>query len=471
MVFSSTVFLFIFLPAVYILYLIFKSIRVRNIILIAASLVFYAYGEPKAVALMILSIVVNYFFGLGMAGKRKKPLLVLSVIFNVLMLYIFKYLCFTAELMSGITGISFNIPQIALPIGISFFTFQAMSYVIDVYKKPELIEKNILNIFLYISLFPQLIAGPIIRFEDLASEINNREISAEKTAAGIRRFIFGLSKKMLIANFMGMTADAAFDRDLGSLSAGALWIGAAAYMLQIYFDFSGYSDMAIGLGKMFGFTFKENFNYPFSTGSMQDFWRRWNISVSTWFKEYVYIPLGGNRKGKLRTNINKIIVFFLTGLWHGANLTFILWGLIHGFFLMLENYGVIGIVKSKKPVLKVISHIYCLLVILFTFVIFRADSIGQAFSYIGGMFSHFSGNYTASSYVYSLVLEPYGIIITMAAVIFSIPTAPKLKELFIGKGHAAAGEYIASAVSLVLFAMCIMSLMTASYNPFIYFRF
>ena len=471
MVFSSTVFLFVFLPVVYILYLLFKSIRVKNIILIAASLVFYAYGEPKAVLLMILSIIVNYFFGLGMAGKHKKPLLILSVIFNVLMLFVFKYLCFTADLLYSITGVNLHIPPIALPIGISFFTFQAMSYVIDVYKKPSLMEKNILNIFLYISLFPQLIAGPIIRFEDLAQELESRQITAEKTAEGIRRFIFGLSKKMLIANFMGMTADAAFNRDLGTLSAGALWIGAAAYMFQIYYDFSGYSDMAVGLGKMFGFTFRENFNYPFSTGSMQDFWRRWNISVSTWFREYVYIPLGGNRKGKLRTNINKIIVFFLTGLWHGANLTFILWGLIHGAFLMLENYGIIGIVRSKRLPLRVLSHIYCLLVIMFTFVIFRADSIGQAFRYIGGMFTQSGGEYVSSSYVLSMVMTPYGILVTLAAILFSVPTVPKLKEVFVQKGHALAGEYLAGVVSLVLLGMCIMSLMTASYNPFIYFRF
>lgn len=471
MVFSSTVFLFIFLPVVYILYLLFKSIKVKNIILIIASLVFYAYGEPKAVLLMILSIIVNYLFGLGMNSKYKKPLLIISVIFNVLMLFVFKYLCFTADLFTAVTGIPLGIPPIALPIGISFFTFQAMSYVIDVYKKPSLTEKNILNIFLYISLFPQLIAGPIIRFEDLAQELGNRQITAEKTAEGIRRFIFGLSKKMLIANFMGMTADAAFNRDTGSLSSGALWIGAAAYMLQIYYDFSGYSDMAVGLGKMFGFTFRENFNYPFSTGSMQDFWRRWNISVSTWFREYVYIPLGGNRKGKLRTNINKVIVFFLTGLWHGANLTFILWGLIHGMFLMLENYGIIGIVKSKKLPLKILSHIYCLLVIMFTFVIFRADSVGQAFRYIGGMFSQFSGTYEASSYVFSMVMTPYGVLVTIAAVLFSVPLAPALRKLFVQKSHALAGEYIAGAVSLVLFGMCILSLMTASYNPFIYFRF
>lgn len=471
MVFSSTVFLFIFLPVVYILYLIIRNTTARNILLIIASFVFYAYGEPVAVALMIVSVIVNWAIGLGMTGKHKKPLLILSVVFNILMLYIFKYLCFTLDIVNFFIGGKITVPDIALPIGISFFTFQAMSYVIDVYKKPELKEKNILNIFLYISLFPQLIAGPIIRFEDLAEEIKRREVTTEKTVLGIRRFVFGLSKKMLIANTMGQIADAAFGSDLSQLSIGAAWIGAAAYMMQIFFDFSGYSDMAVGLGKMFGFTFKENFNYPYSASSMQDFWRRWNISVSTWFKEYVYIPLGGNRKGKLRTNINRLIVFFLTGLWHGANLTFIAWGLLHGMFLMLENNGIIAFVRSKKIVWVVVSHIYCILVAMFTFVVFRADSITQAVNYIIRMFTGFGGSTAVSSEVFSLIFTPYGIITAVFAVIFSLPVAPALRDLFVRKKHKALGEYLACGAALCLFVMCIMSLMTASYNPFIYFRF
>ena len=471
MVFSSTVFLFIFLPVVYILYILCKNIIVRNIILIAASLVFYAYGEPYAVLLMIVSIIVNYFFGLGVTGKYKKPVLVISVIFNVLMLFIFKYLCFTMRLANDILPFAVPVFDIALPIGISFFTFQAMSYVIDVYRQPQLQEKNILNIFLYISLFPQLIAGPIIRFEDLAEQINKRTISLDKTVEGIRRFIFGLSKKMLIANTMGRIADAAFGAEIHTLSAAAVWIGAASYMMQIYYDFSGYSDMAVGLGKMFGFDFPENFRYPFATSSMQDFWHRWNISVSTWFREYVYFPLGGNRKGKLRTNINRFIVFFLTGLWHGANLTFVAWGLIHGCFLMLENYNIMGFVKSKKPVLQFVSHIYCLLVIMFTFVIFRADSIGQALEYIARMFTGFGGNFTDSSLVYSQIFTPFGIITAIFAVIFSMPAAEKIRKLFAVRKKERLCEYLSCAVSLVLYGMCIMSLMTASYNPFIYFRF
>lgn len=474
MVFSSTVFLFIFLPVTYLLYLICKPTAVRNIILIIASLFFYAYGEPMAVFLMIASIIVNYFFGLGMDGKYKKPLLILSVIFNLLMLYVFKYLSFSVSLVNDITGAGIPVPQITLPVGISFFTFQAMSYVIDVYKEPKLKEKNILNIFLYISLFPQLIAGPIVKFSDLADQIKKRSITLEKTTLGIRRFIYGLAKKMLIANTMGQIADAAFNSDVNNMGAGALWIGAAAYTFQIFFDFSGYSDMAIGLGKMFGFEFKENFNYPLAADSMQDFWRKWNISVSTWFKEYVYIPLGGNRKGKLRTGINKCIVFFLTGLWHGANLTFIVWGLMHGMFLLLEQYGIIFFVKGKPEkniLVKIISHIYVILVAMFAFIFFRADSIGAAGAYIGRMFTGFGAEAVFSGSVYSLAFTPYAVITLVFAVIFSTDVIRRISNALQSKGKAELSEYIGSAVTLGLFALCVMNLFTASYNPFIYFRF
>ncbi len=474
MVFSSTVFLFIFLPVTYILYLICRNIKVRNIILIIASLFFYAYGEPKAVFLMILSIIANYLFGLGMDGRFRKPLLIISVIFNLLMLYVFKYLSFSAQLINDITGLGIPVPAITLPVGISFFTFQAMSYVIDVYKEPKLKEKNILNIFLYISLFPQLIAGPIVKYSDLAEQISKRSITIEKTTLGIRRFIYGLAKKMLIANTMGQIADAAFDSQSSELSAGALWIGAAAYMLQIFFDFSGYSDMAIGLGKMFGFEFKENFNYPYAADSMQMFWRRWNISVSTWFKEYVYIPLGGNRKGKLRTGINKCIVFFLTGLWHGANLTFIVWGLMHGLFLLLEQYGVIFFVKDKfrKNIFgSIISHIYVILVAMFAFVFFRADSLGNACSYIAGMFTGFGQEFVLSSNVYALAFTPYTAVTLVFAVIFSTDIIRRISEKLKAVNKAGLSEYIGCGASLCLFVLCVMNLFTASYNPFIYFRF
>lgn len=474
MVFSSSVFLFIFLPVTYILYLICKPTVIRNIILVIVSLVFYAYGEPAAVLLMILSIIVNYVFGLGVNGKYKKPILILSVIFNLSMLYVFKYLSFTVSLINDIFGAGLPVPQISLPVGISFFTFQAMSYVIDAYKEPKLREKNLLNIFLYISLFPQLIAGPIVKFSDISEQIRSRTITYEKTTLGIRRFIYGLSKKMLIANTMGQIADAAFNNDSFQMDAAALWIGAAAYTLQIFFDFSGYSDMAIGLGKMFGFEFKENFNYPLAADSMQDFWRKWNISVSTWFKEYVYIPLGGNRKGKLRTAINKCIVFFLTGLWHGANLTFIVWGLMHGLLLLLEQYGIIFFVKDKyrkKLPIKIVSHIYVILAAMFAFIFFRADSIGDAAVYIGRMFTGIGAGGILSTRVYALAFTPYTILTFVMSLIFSTDVVRRGSAALVSKGRGELSEYIGSAVTIVLFGLCVMNLFTASYNPFIYFRF
>ena len=471
MVFSSTVFLFLFLPVVYILYLICKNNVLRNAILIFASLFFYAYGEPMAVVIMIFSIIVNYLLGLGVSNKKyRTPILVIAVVFNVGVLFVFKYLDFVLSLISGITAAPSLALGIKLPIGISFFTFQAMSYVIDAYKDNSLIEKNIFNIFLYISFFPQLIAGPIIKFSDVAKQIKCRSITLEKTVYGIRRFIFGLSKKLLIANTMGAIADIAYSSETDNMSALSLWIAAICYMFQIFFDFSGYSDMAIGLGKMFGFDFKENFNYPYSSSSMKDFWRRWNISVSTWFKEYVYIPLGGNRKGKLRTNINKFIVFFLTGLWHGANLTFVLWGLIHGLFLTLENYGLVFFLKGKGIVARAASHIYALLVVLLTFVFFRADTISQALIYIKQMFSGFSGEFIQSSYVLGKI-SPYVIITAVFAALLSTPVVPKIKARLSAAGHIRLCEAGSCVVALALFVLCVLSLSSAEYNPFIYFRF
>lgn len=286
MVFSSPVFLFLFLTSVYILYRIIPGITAKNILLLVFSIFFYAYGEPKAVVLMIISIIMNYLFGLAMSSKNKlrRPALALSVSANLIMLGIFKYAGFAAEMINYIPGVNVSIPHIALPIGISFYTFQAMSYVIDAYKKPEYIQRNPYKVALYITFFPQLVAGPIVKYYDFAGQIDKRAVTSEKTAQGIRRFIFGLSKKLLIANTMAAAADCIYGLGAAQLSAPLAWLGAVSYLFQIYFDFSGYSDMAIGLGKMFGFTFKENFNYPYISSSMQDFWRRWHISVSTWFR-------------------------------------------------------------------------------------------------------------------------------------------------------------------------------------------
>lgn len=470
MVFSSAVFLFVFLPITYLINWICPKITAKNIALTIASLIFYAYGEPFAVLLMIGSIICNYIMGRFMTNERlKKPVLVFSIIFNVAVLVIFKYLTFLVTLLNDITGLMMPVPQIALPIGISFFTFQAMSYVIDVYKNPELEERNLLNVFLYISFFPQLIAGPIIRFEDVARQIKKRFITLDKTFYGVRRFIFGLAKKVLIANTMGEIADMAFAIKGSELTLPVAWAGALCYVLQIYFDFSGYSDMAIGLGKIFGFDFKENFNYPFSSGSIQDFWHRWNISVSTWFKEYVYIPLGGNRKGRMRTNINRIIVFFLTGLWHGANLTFVVWGLVHGFFLLMEGNNIIPVKKAKNAVLKAVCHIYTMLVVVLTFVIFRADTLTDAVNFIGKMFA---GGLSAGAGAEVIgAFSPYVILIFVLGCIFSVPLIPKIRAWLEEKGKSGISVSASAVVSLGLLAMCVMRLASSTYNPFIYFRF
>ena len=470
MVFSSPVFLFLFLTAVYILYRIIPGITAKNILLLVFSLFFYAYGEPKAIILMIISIVMNYLFGLAMKSenKHRKAVLAVSVTANLLMLGVFKYAGFTAEMINLLPGVRVSVPQIALPIGISFYTFQAMSYVIDAYKDPKYIQKSLFKVALYITFFPQLVAGPIVKYYDFADQIDNRKTTAEMTAQGIRRFITGLSKKLLIANTMAVTADYVYGLDASELSMALAWLGALSYLFQIYFDFSGYSDMAIGLGKMFGFDFKENFNYPYISSSMQDFWRRWHISVSTWFKEYLYIPLGGNRKGKLRTAINKLIVFFCTGLWHGASLNFIVWGLINGGFMMFESYKVFNTEKWLKP----LRHIYTMLVVTTAFVFFRAETISTACTFIGHMFNPFAiDTGQAQTAQFAQQMSPLFIVTFITAIVFSMPVWQTLRSRIKSERTVIMGETASYVISLVMLVLCIITLSSASYNPFIYFRF
>lgn len=467
MVFSSPVFLFIFLTAVYILYRIIPSIRLKNMLLLLFSLLFYTYGEPEAIILMIISIIMNYIFGLLMKkeNKSRKACLVFSIVFNLSMLGIFKYAGFGAEMLNKLPFLSVSIPDIALPIGISFYTFQAMSYVIDAYKSPDYIQRNVFKLALYITFFPQLVAGPIVKYYDFADQIDHRESTPQMTAEGIRRFIIGLSKKLLIANTMAVTADYVYSLETTELSIPLAWLGALSYLFQIYFDFSGYSDMAIGLGKMFGFTFKENFDYPYISQSMQEFWRRWHISVSTWFKEYLYIPLGGNRKGKVRTAFNKLIVFFCTGLWHGASLNFIVWGLLNGVFLMIESYKIINTEKWIKP----LRHIYALFVTTLAFVFFRAENLATACRYIGHMFKP-SGDIQQTA-MFMVQLTPLYIIVFVFAVVFSMPVMEKIQSKAKSGKSASVYEYSTYCVSMILLVLCILSLSSASYNPFIYFRF
>lgn len=456
------------MTSVYVLYRIIPTITAKNILLLVFSLAFYTYGEPKAIILMIISIIMNYIFGVFMKKENKfrKTVLTVSIIANLLMLGIFKYAGFGAEMLDRLPFISMSIPNIALPIGISFYTFQAMSYVIDAYKEPKYIQKNLYKLALYITFFPQLVAGPIVKYYDFADQIDKRSVTPEKTAQGIKRFITGLSKKLLIANTMAFTADYVYGLDVDNISLPLAWLGAVSYMMQIFFDFSGYSDMAIGLGKMFGFDFLENFNYPYISGSMQEFWRRWHISVSTWFKEYLYIPLGGNRKGKVRTALNKLFVFFCTGLWHGASLNFIVWGLINGLFMMLESYKILNTEKWFRP----LRHIYTLFVTLLAFVFFRADNLTIACKYIGKMFS-ISSNFPENTSKFLMQLTPMYIIMFVLACIFSIPVWQIARKKITSKKVISIGEMCSYGISIILLFVCIMTLSSTSYNPFIYFRF
>lgn len=468
MVFSSMTFLCVFLPVVFLLYSVLPSIPVKNGLLIIASLLFYAYGEPKYVLLMIFSIVMNYLFGrlLDSENERLRRMIVgLAVCVNLALLFVFKYLDMVLKTVNQISHSSIPMANLALPIGISFFTFQALSYVIDVYRRDVEAEKNLFHVMLYISFFPQLIAGPIVKYHDIQEQIRSRKTDSGEIAAGMRRFILGLAKKVLISNVMAVTADALFAAPMGEMNILSAWTAAIAYLFQIYFDFSGYSDMAIGMGRIFGFTFQENFRYPYISQSIQEFWRRWHISLSTWFKEYLYIPLGGNRKGKVRTCVNKLIVFFSTGLWHGADWTFVIWGLWHGMFMLLEE------VIPVKKLPRLLRHVYTLLVVTVGFVMFRADTFAQGIQMTGKMFAGWS--FQASQM--NLVLQqmtPLFILTVIIAVIACMPVLKWVKEW--GETIQPCRkvmEPLGYLMSLILLVLCILSLSSGTYNPFIYFRF
>lgn len=468
MVFSSMTFLCVFLPVVFLLYYLLPGLRVRNGLLIIASLLFYAYGEPVYVLLMLLSIFMNYFFGrlLEMRSETGKKLVVaVAVVTNLGMLFIFKYTDMVLKTVNQISHSDFPMANLALPIGISFFTFQALSYVIDVYRKEARAEKNVLHVMLYISFFPQLIAGPIVKYHDIQEQIRKRKADPQEIAEGMRRFIVGLSKKVLISNTMAYAADTLFALQASQLNILSAWTAAIAYLFQIYFDFSGYSDMAIGLGHMFGFGFRENFDYPYISGSIKEFWRRWHISLSTWFKEYLYIPLGGNRRGRVRTCVNKLIVFFSTGLWHGANWTFVVWGLWHGAFMLLEE------VIPVKKLPKVLRHVYALLVVCIGFVMFRADTFAQGMMMIGKMFTGWEFGALQMSEALS-VLTPIFLATCVCAVIGSMPVLPMLKRrIGTGTAKSRAAEPLSYVGTIVLLVLCMLSLSSGTYNPFIYFRF
>ena len=469
MLFSSMIFLWIFLPAVLILYHLTRSIRVRNGILLAASLLFYAWGEPVYVLLLLGIVALNYLFGRILERHRNRWLLLLDVAANLLLLGYYKYFDFAASVVNRMLNrdvIAYR--NIALPLGISFFTFQALSYVIDVYRGENKVQKSFLRLLLYVSFFPQLVAGPIVKYHDIEQQLTEREHSAEKVTEGIRRFIYGLSKKVLLANTLALYADSIFTTDPAQFRAGALWCGAVLYTFQIYFDFSGYSDLAIGLGKMFGFDFRENFRYPYCAGSVREFWRRWHISLSTWFKEYVYIPLGGSRKGTARTYLNLLIVFFVTGLWHGASMNFIVWGLYYGVFLILERMF-LGDWFAGTKVRTVIGHIYTALIVVTGWVIFRVEGgLHNVLFYLKRMFTGTTGKYGLSD-----VLGGKIIVLLITAFLLSGVLQAAVGKIT-GKTRESCPAGVRAAEWIMLFGLlflCFVMLVSDTYNPFIYFRF
>ena len=463
MLFTSISFLYYFLPTIIILYFITPK-KYRNYILLIFSIIFYMYGEPKYVILMLVEILVAYFGALLIDKYKSKEIFLITIIIHIGLLCVFKYTDLFIGTINSIFKTNISFLNIALPIGISFYTFQILSYVIDVYRGKVKVQKNILKLATYVSLFPQLIAGPIVRYETICDELDNRDETIEKFSLGTRRFIIGLAKKVLIANMLGELCTKFSLVDERSVLF--YWIFAISYMLQVYFDFSAYSDMAIGLGKMFGFTFLENFNYPFISKSITEFWRRWHISLSSWFKDYVYIPLGGSRKGTLKLVRNILIVWFLTGIWHGAAYNFILWGLFIGVFLVIEKLWLSKYI-SKLP--KVLRNIYVLFIIMISFIMFNAGSINEAFFNIKGLFGLnkevFINNYTIyylKSYLIVLIIAIFGATPLFKNIIEKLKKSKCLNKII----------NILEPIFLVILLLFVTAyLIDSSYNPFLYFRF
>ena len=473
MVFSSTIFLFAFLPALILLYFLADK-KYRNYVLLFFSLIFYGWGEPKFLFVMIAIVTIDYIAAFVIDKLKKREdgkrwavfTLILAIGSNVGVLGFYKYTVFFLTNIKHIFSLNVAIPEIVLPIGISFFTFQAMSYVIDVYRGEVKPQKNPFFVLLYVSLFPQLVAGPIVRYQTVENEINERTVTVNDMAVGVERFILGLAKKVIVANYAGQLADTIFDGDY--LTTPYAWLGAVAYTIQIYFDFSAYSDMAIGLGRIFGFHFNENFNYPYISKSITEFWRRWHISLSTWFRDYIYIPLGGNRKGKARQIINMFIVWAVTGFWHGASWNFILWGIYYFVLLFIEKTFLLKIL-DRIP--NWIRHIYVMFAVIIGWVLFRVETLSGVVDYLKVMFSF---NFDKLGNQLSLLyLNKYGIYLILG-IILSVPIYKtlrnKLSVSFSGKTRdmvmIAGYLYLAG-----LFGLTVLYLVNSTYNPFIYFRF
>ena len=457
MLFSSIPFLFYFLPAVLLLYAVSPK-RLKNFTLLVCSLVFYAWGEPRLVVLMLVTVLMGYVLGLltERFPKKKKIFLALSLILSLGFLGYYKYVDFFITNINAATGLSIPLLKVALPIGISFYTFQLLSYNVDVYRGNVPAQRNFIDLAAYIALFPQLIAGPIVRYSDVAAQLKNRTHTWDKTALGVRRFVLGLAKKILIANALGELCD--IFRATGDQSVLYYWMYAVGFSLHIYFDFSGYSDMAIGLGKIFGFDFLENFNYPYISKSATEFWRRWHMSLGSWFRDYVYIPMGGSRVKKWRMFFNIFTVWMLTGFWHGAAWNFIVWGLYFAILLLVEKSFLLKHLNRSN----VLSRIYLLLAVVISFVIFNAVDMAEAFQYIGGMFG--AGGIALVSPEALYYLRSYAVIFVMAII-----GATPLPKLIAGKFKAA--QYVEPVFLLVLLALVTAYLVDGSFNPFLYFRF
>lgn len=470
MVFSSITFLFLFLPVTLLIYYIVPG-RFKNVVALLASIFFYAWGEPVYVILMMLSILFNYFSGLdieknidthGLARRK----LVFAVVVNVLILTFFKYYGFLIDTFNAVLPFDIQYRELPLPIGISFYTFQAISYIVDVYRQKAEAQHKIVNFALYISMFPQLIAGPIVRYEDIARQIDKREHSVDKFGEGVIYFIIGLAKKVVLANSLGAVFNSVKAMSVGSFSVLTAWVGVICFAFHIYFDFSGYSDMAIGLGKMMGFDLKKNFDYPYVSKSISEFWRRWHISLGTWFKEYVYIPLGGNRGDTAMQIRNLMVVWILTGIWHGGAWNFIFWGLYYGIIICLEKY-VWG--RKLKSLSRTFQHIYSVLIILIGWVFFFSDSIGYSFSYIGVMFG-----IGAKGFIDKMGL--FLIITNWLLILVSVLGSSKrgmliIKSMYLGFDSKKAVTIASVVVYGVIFFVTIAFLVTESFNPFLYFRF
>ncbi len=468
MAFSSSVFLFLFLPAFLLGYFLIRP-GLRNGFIVCFSLLFYAWGEPRFLFVMVLSVFLNYLLGLLADADRgsawRKLSVWLCVLLNLGLLFIYKYLGFFVTTLNQIIAVGLPVPKIALPIGISFFTFQGMSYVLDVYRRQVRAQKNPIRTMLYVVMFPQLIAGPIVRYKDIAEQIDHRVISSDRIRAGIERFIIGLSKKMMLANSMGAVTDAVFAMRPETLGIGTAWLGVICYAMQIYFDFSGYSDMALGLGRIIGFEFPENFHYPYVATSIKDFWRRWHISLSEWFRDYLYFPMGGSRTGNVYLHLG--IVFLATGIWHGATWNFVIWGVWHGAFRIME-YALEK--KTGRRIRGPAGWVYTMLVVLIGWVFFRADDPGYALDYLRRMFGLLPAAFVPYSFSWFFTGKTCIALLASltAAVVFGIrPTETFLKKA----GDRSWMRGLRTVGLIVILVYSLMLVMISTYNPFIYFRF